>query len=129
MYCFDTSVCIDVFNGIERIRHNLVKMQKHTIYLTPITLCELYKGAAHSYVTQKRLSFIQELLQQTEFVELSPEACGIFGVDYLVLKRAGKLVKDMDLMIAAVCKLHNLTLITTDKRDFAKIPGLRLEVW
>ncbi|MRS12975.1 MAG: hypothetical protein EG823_07900 [Actinobacteria bacterium] len=33
------------------------------------------------------------------------------------------------LWIAATCIAHGRTLVTTNERDFARIPGLSFEVW
>jgi tRNA(fMet)-specific endonuclease VapC len=35
----------------------------------------------------------------------------------------------MDLMIASVALVHNLTLITHNTADYQHIPGLRLDDW
>jgi len=37
--------------------------------------------------------------------------------------------KIIDRMIAATALVHDLSLITLNRTDFADIPGLRLEVW
>ncbi len=129
MYCLDTSALIDIFDGVERIKHNLEQIQDKPLFITPITLCELYKGAAHAKVTEKRLEFIRNLFQTTEMLDFNQEACTIFGEDYLKLKRTGKMVKESDLMIASICKAHGKILISTDKRDFEKIIGLQLQLW
>lgn len=35
----------------------------------------------------------------------------------------------MDVLIAAVALLFDLTLVTHNTKDFQKIPGLRMEDW
>lgn len=129
MFCLDTSVLIDLFNGIEKIKGKLESINNHQLCITPIILCELFKGAVHSQVTEHRLNFINAVLQQVDVLDFNEHACRIFGHDYLALKKSGKPIKDNDLMIAAMCKAHNCTIITTDKKHFSNIQGLHVEVW
>ena len=44
-------------------------------------------------------------------------------------ERSGNSVADMDLLIAATAKTHNLIVATLNLRDFEKIPGLTVEDW
>ncbi len=129
MYCLDTSVIIAVFDGKEEINKKLEKISSQEIFITPINLCELYKGAAHSQVTQKRLEFIERLLERVGILEFNEFCCRIFGEEYLKFKKIGKPIKDSDLMIAAITLGHNKTLITLDKKHFRDIKDLKLEVW
>jgi tRNA(fMet)-specific endonuclease VapC len=48
---------------------------------------------------------------------------------YESLKRLKLKVKKTDLRIAAIALEYNATLVTRNSRDFAKIPGIRLEDW
>ena len=129
MYCLDTSSIVEIFDGKEYIIKKVEKIQNSNISINSIILCELYKGAFHSQVTAKRLDFIDKLLQQVDLLDFNEFSCRIFCEDYLNLKRQGKPIKDNNLMISSICKAHNKILITTDKKHFANIPGLKLEVW
>jgi len=42
---------------------------------------------------------------------------------------AGERIGPHDLWLAATCIAHGLTLITANVREFARVPGLRLEDW
>jgi tRNA(fMet)-specific endonuclease VapC len=129
MYCLDSSVIIDIFDDKKNIKSKLSAISTKPLAINPIILCELYKGSVHSQVTERRLGFINSLLQRVDLLEFNEHACRLFGEDYLKLKRSGKLIKDADLMIATICKAHNYTLITSDKKHFENIPGLKVEVW
>tara|TARA_Y100000310_G_scaffold124700_1_gene123487 strand:+ start:109243 stop:109632 length:390 start_codon:yes stop_codon:yes gene_type:complete len=129
MHCLDTSTLISIFDGDEDIVRKLEEISSSSVSITPIILCELYKGAAHANVTEKRLDFIKRLLRAVELLPLSENACSIFGTDYLQLKEKGAIIKDNDLMIASICKAHNATLITRDSKDFGKVKDLKFEVW
>ena len=39
------------------------------------------------------------------------------------------LIEDLDLLIAATARTHNLTLVTNNQDHLGRIPGLRLENW
>lgn len=45
------------------------------------------------------------------------------------LTRSGTLIGPLDMLIAAVALANNATLITNNVREFARVPGLRVENW
>jgi tRNA(fMet)-specific endonuclease VapC len=45
------------------------------------------------------------------------------------LRRAGIEVPTVDLLIASVALVYDLTLVTHNTADFRNIPGLRLDDW
>ncbi len=55
------------------------------------------------------------------------ETARIFGRERGQLRRAGQIIGDMDLLIAATALQHNLTLLTNNRRHFERIEGLRIE--
>jgi predicted nucleic acid-binding protein len=57
-----------------------------------------------------------------------PPLAAIYGAIYLDLRRRGRILSQVDIMLAALCQQLNLTLLTTD-RDFEALPDLRTENW
>ena len=51
------------------------------------------------------------------------------AVDFAELSRAGALIGPHDLWLAATCVAHGLTMVTGNVREFARVPGLEIEVW
>ncbi len=45
------------------------------------------------------------------------------------LAAAGTLIGPHDLWLAATCIAHGLTMISANIREFARVPGLAVEVW
>jgi tRNA(fMet)-specific endonuclease VapC len=45
------------------------------------------------------------------------------------LRAQGIRIGTLDLRIAATALVHDLTLITRNHKDFARVPGLRFESW
>ncbi len=52
-----------------------------------------------------------------------------FGRVRGLLLQQGISVSKMDLLIASVALVHNLTMVTHNMKDYQNIPGLRLDDW
>jgi tRNA(fMet)-specific endonuclease VapC len=48
---------------------------------------------------------------------------------FVALRKEFRRLGTMDLKIAAICLVHDATLLTRNLVDFAKIPDLRVENW
>jgi tRNA(fMet)-specific endonuclease VapC len=49
--------------------------------------------------------------------------------EYEALKQAKIRIGTMDLKIASICLANDATLLSRNNRDFANVPGLRIEDW
>ncbi|MBI5392933.1 type II toxin-antitoxin system VapC family toxin [Candidatus Woesearchaeota archaeon] len=128
-YCLDTNVIADIFRGNNVIKLNFEKIQNDPLFIPPIVLCELYKGAFLSNKTQDSLQFINQFRVSVHFIHFDENACLIYGKLYAYLQKKGKPTQEADLMIASIAIAHDLVLITKNGKDFANIPELKLEVW
>ena len=61
--------------------------------------------------------------------EISLSVAERFGELRAALLDQGTPVEEMDLLIAATALVHNLTLVTHNVRDYAKVPGLLVVDW
>jgi tRNA(fMet)-specific endonuclease VapC len=48
---------------------------------------------------------------------------------FLNLRHQGLRIGSLDLKIACIALAHDVTLLTRNTTDFAKVPGLRIENW
>ena len=129
MYCIDTDVIIADFRGDESVKERLIEISTDNLFITPITLCELYRGAFLSGNAEKNKQLIGKLLEKVGILDFDLPACEIFGRAYKMLRNLGKLTQDSDLMTASICMSNNLTLITRNKKHFENIKGLKIEEW
>ncbi len=124
-YCLDSNVIIDVFRGDKNLGVKLEKYQ--TSYcITPVILCELYKGAFMAGQSEKALFLINAFEQSAELLPFNAKACRLFGKLYSELRKKGKQTSEADLMIACVAMVHDAKLITRNEKNFKNIPGLKL---
>jgi len=75
------------------------------------------------------LTAIGDLLSDVTVLPFDAYCAEEFGKLRGVLKQQGVAVNPLDLQIAAVALLHNLTLVTNNTKHFQNIPGLTLEDW
>lgn len=57
---------------------------------------------------------------------IDEEVCDLFGRERGKLRQQGRLIGDFDLLIAATCLRHDLTVCTNNRRHFEVVEGLRI---
>jgi len=97
--------------------------------VSTVILSELYAGAYKHPDPDRLLALIADLLPEVTVLDFDQACARQFGRIKGELLKKGVSIPDMDLMIAAVALVHNLTLVTNNTADFRNIPGLRLEDW
>lgn len=129
MYCLDTDILIDF---LRNDKNAILKMQeikgKGNIFITPINLCELFKGAYLSSKVVKELDIINDLVESLEILEFREDVCQEFGIEYKHLKEIGKMIQEFDIIIACFAKVNNLILVTRNKKHFENV-NIKIEVW
>lgn len=129
MHCLDSDAVIAHFRGDASIKVVLSSLSAEELFVTPVVLCELYRGAYLSADMEKNKTLIEKLLERVNILNFDLPSCEIFGRMYKILKESGKLTQDSDLMTASICISNNATLITRNKRHFENIKGLKIEEW
>lgn len=124
MHCLDTNIIIDLFRGDQKIKVAVAQFEHYCI--TPIVLCELFKGAYLAAKKEEALKLIEEFISSAEIIEFDEFSCRIFGQQYAHLKKQGKLTQEADLMIGSVARAHNAILVTRNPKDFENIQGLKV---
>jgi predicted nucleic acid-binding protein len=70
---------------------------------------------------------LEEFLAGVVVLGLDEEICKRFGQFRGSLGKRGQTVGDFDLLIAATALLHNLTLLTNNRKHFEGVAGLQIE--
>ncbi len=60
---------------------------------------------------------------------MTAETANIFADIKATLRKRGMLIEDLDLLIAATARRHELVLVTNNRAHFGRIDGLRIESW
>ncbi|HEX7375869.1 MAG TPA: type II toxin-antitoxin system VapC family toxin [Pirellulales bacterium] len=100
------------------------------LYTSTVVLAELYVWAYNRPDPRKALTAIDNLLnQEVMLLHYDADCADEFGQVRVRLKRIGIEVPSLDLLIASVALVYDLTLVTNNTVDFQNIPGLRLDDW
>ena len=96
-----------------------------------LTVGELYFGAYNSNRFETNLERISEFLSSPGPIILSFDdaAAKYFGKFKAALRRDGKPIGDMDLLIAGVAASRGLKVVTNNTGHFERIPDILLENW
>jgi tRNA(fMet)-specific endonuclease VapC len=97
--------------------------------IASVTLGELYAGAYKRPQPARILALISGLLQDVAVLAFDSSCAQTFGQPRGPLLQRGIVVATVDLMIASVALVHNLTLVTHNTADYQHVPRLRLDDW
>ncbi|XAH21818.1 PIN domain-containing protein [Xylophilus sp. GW821-FHT01B05] len=110
----------------------LARLDSHaaeTLAWSVISLQELHLGAAKSTAPGGMLAYIDSLRQRYALMDYGATSAQRAGELQAALQRQGTPIGGNDLQIAAIALAHDLTVVTHNTREFARVPGLRVEDW
>ena len=129
-YLLDTNICIYLIN--KKPAHVVDKFKRlrvGDIGISAITYSELAFGVAHSIQTERNSIALQEFAAPLEVLDYPTEAASAYGRIRSALKKQGRLLGPLDMLIAAHALHLDVTLVTNNLSEFARIPDLRVENW
>lgn len=121
-YLLDTNVIIT------QIRTNtpFTFEEDAQLAISVVTYSELLYGAQRkSRAAEEQLHKLLASLD-VSFLPVTKENARIFCQIKIQLEKAGLKLEDFDLLIAATALEQDLTLVTANKKHFARIPNLKL---
>jgi tRNA(fMet)-specific endonuclease VapC len=129
-YLLDTDIVIYwLKNKYPGINKKIKKIDEERIFISSITVAELYFGAYNSAKQEENKQLIDELLEKMNVVHFDESAAECFGEIKSLLKSQGKIICDSDLFIAAVAISNDLILVTNNKKHFERIDKLGIANW
>ncbi|NUS68280.1 MAG: tRNA(fMet)-specific endonuclease VapC [Ensifer adhaerens] len=128
-YMLDTNICIyTVKNRPQQVRE---AFNRHygQMCISSVSLMELIYGAERSAMPERDLSVIEGFAARLEVLNYDQAAASHTGQLRAELARSGKPIGPYDQLIAGHARSHGLILVTNNRREFDRVPGLRVEDW
>ncbi|MBI3839480.1 MAG: type II toxin-antitoxin system VapC family toxin [Planctomycetia bacterium] len=128
-FLLDTDICSAHLKRPSGLSHRFVQ-HGGGLFISAVALAELYTWAYRRRNPAKLLSLIEnDLLADLAILDFDRSCALRFAQLQSELLKQGSVVNAMDLMIAAIALVHDLTLVTHNTRHFEVIPGLRIVDW
>jgi tRNA(fMet)-specific endonuclease VapC len=130
-YLLDTGIAQDFVYDRDGIRERVDTSRKNGNRIgicTPV-LGELWSGVEGSVSRIRNVQRLQHALSRLIVWPYTNEAAEEFGRVFAELRRIGRPMQQIDIMIAAIAfSLGQCTVVTTDT-DLSAVPGLAIENW
>jgi tRNA(fMet)-specific endonuclease VapC len=133
MICLDTNAVIAVLNDRAspvRARIDAAIGLGRTLAMSPIVLFELRYGAAKSARPDRNAQRIADFLAgPIAVLPFEPADAEEAANIRAALERAGTPIGPYDVLVAAQARRRDALLVTANEREYARVPGLRIEDW
>lgn len=126
MYLVDTDIIASYLNGRPDAVALLRSLLPDGISISVVTFGEVFEGIYYGRSPAQHAAVFRRFLHGVSALDVDRMVARRFARTRGELRRAGQLIGDADLMIAATALYYDLTLVTRNTRHFGRIPGLAL---
>jgi tRNA(fMet)-specific endonuclease VapC len=129
-YLLDTNICIYCIKKNPEMVFERMQSQKiGDIGISAITYSELQYGVFLSSDVERNTAALAEFVVPLEIADYTADVAETYGFIRATLKKRGRLIGPLDLLIAAHALHLQSTLVTNNVREFSRISGLNVENW
>ncbi|SHJ17677.1 tRNA(fMet)-specific endonuclease VapC [Tangfeifania diversioriginum] len=126
----DTDILSYYFKGDKTVVKNFeVYLQRYDlIEISIVTYYEILSGLLAKNAL-KQIEIFEEFVIDNLIIPLTEDSVKISAELYSTLRQSGKIIDDIDLLIAGVAIENEMTLVTNNENHFKRIPGLKIDNW
>lgn len=130
MYLLDTNICIYAINRKPASVINAIKEKSVLgLYISSITLAELEYGIENSLQQDSNRVALQKFISVFNVLDFDAEDAISYGKLRSRLKRTGKPIGPLDMLLAAQALSKDLIFVTNNASEFERVEGLQIEDW
>jgi tRNA(fMet)-specific endonuclease VapC len=127
-FLLDTDICSAQMRANGRVQSRFVQYGGR-LYISTVTLAELYAWALRARASPKRMPTLLNLLKEVQVVVVDETVARKFGEVRAWQLDHGVGSPELDLLNGAVALVHNFTMVTHNGQDYANIPTLTIDDW
>jgi tRNA(fMet)-specific endonuclease VapC len=125
----DTNICIYILKDRPAGLRDKFDRETGRLCISTIVLSELHYGAEKSVRRADNLPAIEEFVARPDVLPFTAQAAAQHGDLRAQLERGGRPASPYDMLIGAHARSEGLIVLTNNTREFARMPGVRAEVW
>ena len=127
-YLLDTNALIAMFRKQHGIREKILQAGIDNCFVSEATLAELKVGA---YKTNdpRQWREVNETSEAFSIVSITASDFDLYAKNRALLESQGTKIDSFDLLIGSSAVNNGLSIVTHNKKHFARIPNLRIVDW
>ena len=127
-YMLDTNMVSYFIKGVNNVRNNVVSVPMSDLGISAITEGELLFGLAKTPNAKQLSLVIHEFLIRVDVLPWDSAVAACYGQLRADMQKKGKVLGNLDLLIAAHALALGVVLVTND-HAFTQVDGLKIEDW
>lgn len=130
IFLLDTNICIALLKKPDKaLIRQFEAHAPHEMRLCAPVKAELLFGARYSQRVDDNLQLLEEFFAPFESLPFDDAAAEHCGMMRAILTRAGTPIGANDYLIASIALSHGAVVVTRNRREFERVPGLRVVNW
>lgn len=128
----DASILIEHERGRLDLEPRLEGQEGEELFLSVVTASELLHGlhrARDLAIRSRRASWVEAVIERFPLLPVDLAAARAHARLWADLAAQGRLIGPNDLWLAATALSRGLALVTANRREFDRVPGLVVEGW
>ena len=128
-YLLDTNICVFFLRGKKSITEQILNKGIDNCFISEITVAELLYGVeCDEYNFSENRKKVSELIDILSVMPIT-NALQEYASQKAVLRKKGKLIDDMDLLIGATAITNNMILVTDNEKHLNRLANIKIENW
>jgi tRNA(fMet)-specific endonuclease VapC len=129
-YLLDTNICVYLMRKKPGdLLARFSSLAVGDVGVSSVTVAELQYGVHKSRHPEQNQQALEQFLLPLMVADFDYDAAAAYGEIRATLENRGAAIGALDTLIAAHALSRDLTLVTNNRREFARVPGLRIEDW
>lgn len=125
----DTSTLVDFLRGDVNTIAAMQRADVADLVTSTVVVEELYAGTVLARDSHTELFRVEALLRPLRVLPYDEKSARAAGLLRVMLQRQGTAIGSGDRLIAATAIAHDASVVTSNVREFRRVPGLIVEDW